>query len=240
MLKTKIEKTDCIFLQRMRNRIKQGYSPIVLFVGEQRSGKTWTAITYAELLDPNFDVEKQLVTNVENFAKVLSESNKKVIVLDEAGVSLDPMRSAEITQRCYSHIIQSQAVRQNICFLVLPCASDFGRTHKVHIDSVVEIKGHNKNGVRAKFYGLRHWRANPNDVNLKTMLIQYLWGIPSPSDVNRKKYMDTKQMTDKDSILKEELIKLEMNREKEIYRKKYYQLKKTKKVEKPKPKVQTV
>lgn len=226
-------KTNMITLDFLIARLRRGYAPIHLVVGEQRSGKTWFAIWLAEQIQPDFDVMTGLVTSIEDFAKIFSKANQQVIILDEAGVSLDPMRSAEITQRCYSHIIQSQAVRQNLIILCLPCASDFGHTHKTHISSESEVRGHNKQGTTVRNYTLNKWRADPNDVNISLFHVETIAGIPSPSKENVEKYMKLKQMVDKDSILNTELMRLEMAREKEEYRRQIYENRMTKKNQKP-------
>lgn len=229
--------TNLILLDGLISKLKHGYSPILLVVGEQRSGKTFYAIWLAEQLEKSFNVDTGLVTSIDDFCKTFSKARQKVIILDEAGVSLDPMRSAEVTQRVYSHIIQSQAVRQNLVILVLPCASDFGHQHKVHIYAETEVLGHNKNGLMIRNYVLRKWRANPNDVDINIRHLETKRDIPKPSKENERKYLDVKQMVDKDSILNSETMRLEMAREKEDYRKRIYQLRKLGRTKPEKPRL---
>lgn len=214
---------DILFIKRMRSRLRKGKTPINLIVGDTRSGKTLYAIQAAEELQPDFDVREQLVTKIEDFANVYSRHTQKVIILDEVETTLDPHKSAEIQQRCYSHIVSSQAVRQNMVFLILPFACDIGKAHKAHVDTIIDIIGHHKkHGAIAKFYKTLKWRADPNESKVKLMHIETVTGIPLPSKRNLDIYLNEKQMQDKDEILQEELEEIRFAKEKKLARRMYY------------------
>ena len=128
-----------VLLDWAKNRIRRGFSPIILVVGKQRTGKTCTALLFASQIDKEFDVDKQMFFDVVSFAKAVNKYRRKVLILDEAGIELDSYRYSDTRQRAFSHIIQSQAYKQNTLFLVLPHSNDLAKCHRRHIDGYVII-----------------------------------------------------------------------------------------------------
>jgi len=108
-----------LLLDYIKYQRKNGFSPILLFTGKQRMGKTSLAMATAEAIDPGWDPATNMMFKIEDFADAYDKLNNQILILDEAGISLDPYEHASITQRVYSHIVQTQAYKQNIVFLVL-------------------------------------------------------------------------------------------------------------------------
>src|SRR4030066_134127 len=80
---------------------KMGFSPIILFVGRQRVGKTALALKIAYEVNHKFDIKKHMTYKIEDFAEAYDKYNNEVLILDEAGGPLDPYEHASITQRGY-------------------------------------------------------------------------------------------------------------------------------------------
>ena len=77
-----------IFIKVLQERISDGRHFVIMIVGEPRSGKSYSALRIAELVDRNFSL-KNLVYSPDEFLKrvVVSEAGD-VIVFDEAGVNI--------------------------------------------------------------------------------------------------------------------------------------------------------
>lgn len=164
-----------LVLTYIENQIKKGYSPIVLFVGRQRTGKTACAMRFAWELDHKWTPEL-MTYKIEDFVNLYDKYNNKIIILDEASVPLDPYEHANITQRVYKHVIDTQAYKQNIVFLVLPFARGIGKQHRDHVNVIVNMRG--RGYYQAKAVLSRH-----DDLSFRvpwTMIIEEVWGIPLP------------------------------------------------------------
>lgn len=193
-----------LLLRYLRNQLKWGYSPIVLFVGRQRSGKTALALKIASEIDPDFNISEQMTFRIEDFLKIYDKYSKKIIILDEAGVPLDPYEHASITQRVYTHVIQTQAYKQNILFLVLPKASGIGKRHAQYTDALVVVRGRGK----YSFYKTLHWAGDFSQKPPKLFLLEIVNGVPLPPKGIWEHYMKAGQDEYKKEILDMQVLAL--------------------------------
>lgn len=198
-----------LLIQYLRNQLKRGFSPVCLVVGRQRTGKTWLAMKIAHTLDPSWTGEL-MTFKIENFVDIYNKYNKKVIILDEAGVTLDPYEHATIQQRVYNHIIQTQAYKQNIVFLVLPFASEIGKQHRKHVDLIIEVLGR---GVY-KLYRTRSWRSDLSQKPPRLETIEIVSGVDPPPKHIIDWYMSEGQKIYKESILAMQTEAMELRKNK--------------------------
>lgn len=197
-----------LLIGHLNGQLRRGYAPIVLFVGRQRSGKTAAALTYAYEFDKDFDVDKQMIFNIADFIEAVWKFNKKVIILDEVGTYLDPTMHLQLQQRAYAHIIQSQAYKQNIIFLVTPHAHDFGKYHRKDVDSIVRIVGRNKNGAIAKISAVYTDYADLNEIKMWRKEMEIVSNIPLPPKHIWDAYINKYQSQQKEEILERERLKV--------------------------------
>jgi len=188
-----------ILLNYIRSRLMHGKSGLILVVGEQRSGKTAIALRIAYEIDHAFDIDKQMFFKIQEFAGAMHRFNRKPLILDEAGVSLDPYEHMTITQRVYNHIIQTQAYKQNVVFLCLPFASEIGKQHRKHVNAIVEVQ---RPGV-CKVYATFKWYADLSFKPPRSMLIEHISNppIPLPPPHIWDKYRSEFEKQYKESIL---------------------------------------
>ena len=194
-----------MFVTWARNRIKRGYCPIVLVTGEQRSGKTCMALKFAYDLDPNFNPDEQLFFKVIDFAKAVMTKTRKVLVLDEAGIELDRFRYADARARCFSHVVQTQAYKQNTLFVVLPHNSDIAKCHKPYIKMLLVVLGHGH--YKAYIPRTRYW--DMNDMIITTKMIEDVYDVPLPPEHIYNAYKERYEKQIKYDILQGEINKLE-------------------------------
>lgn len=194
-----------IFLEWAVNRVRRGFAPIILVVGKQRMGKTCTALSLAYELDPDYDPDKQMFFEVVTFAKAVNKYRKKILILDEAGIELDTYRYSDVRQRCFSHIVQSQAYRQNTLFLVLPHSSDLARCHRKYVDALLVIP----NRASYIMYRPSIQYFNMNDIDIFTKKIEWVIDLPLPPEHIYNKYKSKYESQIKQGILDMELEKLD-------------------------------
>ncbi len=194
-----------IFITWVRNRIRRGFSPIVLVVGEQRIGKTCMALKLASMIDKNFSVEKQMFFDIISFARAVDKYKKRVLIVDEAGIELDTYRFSDIRQRCFSHIVQSQAYKQNTLFIVLPHSSDLAKCHRKYVKALLVVSGHGTYIFYRPF--VPYW--DMNEIEFKSRKIEYIYDVPLPPDYLYNAYKDKFEKQIKQDILEKEIDKLD-------------------------------
>jgi hypothetical protein len=77
-----------IFIGALRSRIEDNRHFIVMLVGEPRSGKSYSALRIAELVDDDFTLDKLVYSPAEFLELVINSEEGDVIVFDEAGVKI--------------------------------------------------------------------------------------------------------------------------------------------------------
>lgn len=78
-----------IFTLSIRNRINEKKAVNIAITGEAGIGKSYTATQLAMMLDPNFDISKQVVFNLKEFMEaVLNLKTGKPIVFDEPSYAI--------------------------------------------------------------------------------------------------------------------------------------------------------
>ena len=111
-----------VFLGILHDRIWfQNKNVIQVFVGETGSGKSYTALRFAELLDPEFDINEQLVYTAKEFIKALDHVKKgQVVIFDEAGVGVPAREWQSIQNKVFSYVLQTFRYKNLIVFLTTP------------------------------------------------------------------------------------------------------------------------
>ncbi len=199
-----------LLLRWARNRVRRGYAPIILIVGKQRVGKTCLALRLAYELDKRFDADKQMFFDILSFAKAVKKYKRKVLLLDEAGIELDVYRYSDMRQRCFSHLIQSQAYLQHTLIICLPHASDLARCHRKYVDLLVVVPAR---GMYIAYKpSVYYWEMNEIDIHVKKIEIVYNTDLPPEHlfNVYKTKY----ESRIKEDILAGEIEKLDLHLDK--------------------------
>jgi len=193
-------------IKYIKHQRKKGYAPIILFVGKQRSGKTALALRIAYEVEKKFDIDKQMFFRIEDFANAYDKFHDKILILDEAGISLDPYEHMSITQRVYSHIVQSQAYKRNIVFLVLPFASEIGKNHRKHVSAIVHVLGRGLYSL----YATTSWHPDLSFKPPRLIHVETVGLVPLPPPHIWDTYITTGQESYKKEImdLQQSLLKL--------------------------------
>ena len=75
-----------------------------IFVGRVGTGKSWSALRYAEVIDPTFNIDRVVfkISDLLNLAKTLDPG--KAIIFDEAGIDASNRESYmnKLNKACYN------------------------------------------------------------------------------------------------------------------------------------------
>lgn len=186
-------------MKAFRKQIRDGYQLIVIFTGMQRSGKTATAMRFAYELDQSWTPDL-MSFKIDDLVDLFSKNKHKIIIFDEAGVSLDPLQHLTLTQIVYKHIIQTQAYRQNHIFLCLPYAIEIGKAHRNHVQWTVNIRRYG-NKV---FYDTRKIMNRHDDLSFRPPYRYHLesaGAVPLPPKHIWEPYINKNQQVYKESIM---------------------------------------
>lgn len=201
-----------ILIPWAKARVRRGFAPIILIVGKQRMGKTCLGLRLAYEIDPFFDVDKQMFFDVISFAKATNKYNKKVLIVDEAGIELDTYRYSDVRQRAFSHIVQSQAYKQNTLFMILPHSSDLARCHRKYVDALLVVPR------RGSYIMYRptvdYW--DMNEIDIRTMKMEIIDHVPLPPAPLFNSYKTKYEKQIKQGIMLGEIEKLEKALDKAI------------------------
>jgi hypothetical protein len=77
-----------VFISALKKRIAENKHFVVMIVGEPRSGKSYSALRIAELVDRDFTLDNLAYSPAEFLNRVMSCEAGDVIVFDEAGVNI--------------------------------------------------------------------------------------------------------------------------------------------------------
>lgn len=92
---------------------------LIVICGETGSGKSYSALTIAKLINPKFDVKKHVVFNVEQFMKILNSGKLRkgyVIIWDEAGVGVPAKEWYTISNKAIGYVMQTFR-HMNLCVI---------------------------------------------------------------------------------------------------------------------------
>ncbi|MBU1613661.1 hypothetical protein KKC87_04540 [Patescibacteria group bacterium] len=96
---------------------------IIIIVGEKRSGKSYGAIKMAELINPNFDAEKQVFFHPKDFVRFMQTAQDDVCILDEASVYMSNRDWYDVQNKIMNQILMTQGFRRNVIIMTFPTLS---------------------------------------------------------------------------------------------------------------------
>lgn len=173
-------------------------------VGPTGSGKSWAALRMAELIDPDFTVD-QVAFSVGEFVELVNEDHPpgSVIVMDEAGVSMDSHTWYNSDQIQLGHILETWRHQNRAAIFTLPDFSGLQKSARGRMHALMETWGINyQEGMSRLRY--RYIQQNPaegdiykkyhrftNDIGVEEVC-KFLY-LKTPSRSLRRKYDNRKE-----------------------------------------------
>ena len=105
------------FIDVIKNRLEQNKNALLAVVGETGSGKSYSALRLAELIDDDFNVSGKVCFRPIEFVKAVQRARKgAAIVFDEAGVGIPAREWWSIQNRLLDYVIQTFRFK-NLCVI---------------------------------------------------------------------------------------------------------------------------
>jgi ABC-type oligopeptide transport system ATPase subunit len=183
----------------VHRRIKNNKNFLVTITGPTGSGKSWTGLSIAELLDPTFNIDRVIFKGKE-LMRLINTGNLKpgsVILWDEAGIDLSNRNWQSVTNKMLNALLQTFRSRNFILIFTVPFSdfvdassrklfhADFEtqRINKALMEVVIKPKLLQYNPNLKKWYR-KYLKVSSNGKMIKIKR----WAVPKPSDELIKVY----------------------------------------------------
>lgn len=202
----------------LKRDIKNNNTPLLIFCGRQRSGKTAFAMRVAwEVYGDKFSFDN-VVNTIEDFAKLMKTKKNTCIILDEATVSLYVYDWNSFLHKIFTIIQDSQAYKHNMVIVVLPMVSHLTSQQKEMADAVVEMKkikvwdDKQHKFVAKYFYKYMKQHQQYSNMNKRKIfmstIVETCGPVPLPPDHIWLPYLQKGQSEFKENILDEQLAEI--------------------------------
>ncbi len=107
----KDDKFASVFFDDIYRRIEHNTNNMIFIEGEHGVGKSYTALHLAHEIDPDFDMEKQIVFDIPQFIEACNNMKRnnligKVILFDEIGAAASALTSWDIENILFDRYLQ--------------------------------------------------------------------------------------------------------------------------------------
>lgn len=156
---SKEKKQEPILIQYIKDRIeKKNKSYVMLFVGSVGSGKSYSALRLAEMLDKDFDINmvcfkaKDFMNTINNLVE-RSEKGEiirgRVVMWDEFGVEHNAREFMTISNRVINYFFQTSRHLNLIVIMTVPLLSFIDSATRKLCHAVAEMQGINSHDKTA-------------------------------------------------------------------------------------------
>lgn len=137
------------FITYIKKRIKHNLNFVCLFQGASGIGKTWSAISMAEQIDPEFDTERQVTFDFKETMTLINnewfkQKKWKIIIFDEPQISISNRTWQSLANRMMNYLL-STFRHQNVILIFCSPYKDFLDSQSVKmIHCIFECMGVDK------------------------------------------------------------------------------------------------
>ena len=210
-------KHDNPLIQQVQRRLwKKNKNWLGIITGQTGSGKSWSALSMAEKIDPDFDTSK-VVLEPENFLKNVAErtwGQGDVVIFDEAGAGMSAKAHMTKKNRIIDQVLQTLR-RQNIAVIfTVPSKSNVDKSVRRLLHTYIETKGIDYKNNR----NLLKWLEM--DYNQKTDKIYYKYPKRKNSEGAIRKIKTVKMGKPSEDLIKQyesKRTKFQDRKNKEFY-----------------------
>lgn len=137
------------FLKYIINRVKNNNQNFVCpIIGQTGSGKSWSALSFMELLNPDMDVKKNVCFKARTFMERLNDGTvvkMTVILWDETGVDLNAKEWQNLINKVIGKVMQTFRHQNLIVFFTVPFLSFISSDVRKLIHGYMRTKKVDKN-----------------------------------------------------------------------------------------------
>ena len=196
---------DYSLVRYIHRRIKNNKNFLATITGPTGSGKSWSALSMAELIDKDFTV-KRVIFKARELMKLINEENLKpgsVIVWDEAGIDLSNRNWQSVTNKMLNALLQTFRHKNFILFFTVPYHDFIDVASKKLFHADFETQKINKNQevviIKPKLLqynsNLSKWYRKYLKVSIDGKIVKIRkWAVPKPSDNLIKAYEEKKNI----------------------------------------------
>jgi hypothetical protein len=209
-------------------RIASNKNFLSTITGPTGSGKSWTALSIAELTDPNFNIDN-VIFRAKDLMALINRGTLKagsVIIWDEAGIDLSNRNWQSVTNKLLNSLLQTFRHKNFILFFTVPYHDFIDSASKKLFHADFETQKLNKREAKVTIKpkllqynsNMGKWYRKYLKVKIDNNVIKIRrWAVPKPSDELIKQYELKKSQFTKDLNLdiEAELRKLEPEENKE-------------------------
>lgn len=210
-------------------RIASNKNFLSTITGPTGSGKSWTALSIAELTDPNFTIEN-VIFRARDLMSLINKGHLKagsVIIWDEAGIDLSNRNWQSVTNKMLNSLLQTFRHKNFILLFTVPYHDFIDSSSKKLFHADFETQKLNKREAKVTIKpkllqynsNMGKWYRKYLKVKIDNNIIKIRrWAVPKPSDELIKQYELKKSQFTKELNLdiEKELRKLEPEEKKEL------------------------
>jgi len=130
-----------IFISILKNKLKSNQHFVLLIVGRPGSGKSYTALRIAELIDENFTLNNVAYTPAEFIKLVRELSEGSVVIFDEAGVGVYSRDWQNKINRAFAKLVQILRYKRLGIIFTTPHAMFLDKAVRVLFDYILLVEG---------------------------------------------------------------------------------------------------
>jgi hypothetical protein len=121
---------------------KRNLNLVAAWIGATGSGKSWSALRLAELIDLSFSVDRVVFTK-EQFLELVNADLPRgsVIVWDEAGLGMPAREWQSVLNRSISYILQTFRFKNLVTFLTVPSQYFLDSQARALFHLLMDVKG---------------------------------------------------------------------------------------------------
>ncbi len=161
------------FIEDIKKRIRKNENCLIIVVGRTGVGKSYASMRIAEVLDSGFGLDR-IAFKGKDFIEIADRDLPKgsVIMLDEAGISMDNRTWWETHNRMINYLLQTFRHRNLIAILTVPQLNFIDKKSLALFHIVLEVVGKNM-AHRFAVVKPKHIIARPTNLTDKNFLMMF-------------------------------------------------------------------
>lgn len=193
----------------IHRRISNNKNFLATITGPTGSGKSWSALSMAELIDPEFNASR-VIFKARDLMKLINSGSLKpgsVILWDEAGIDLSNRNWQSVTNKMLNALLQTFRHKNFILLFTVPFHDFIDSASRKLFHADFETQRINKNEgaviIKPKLLqynsNLAKWYRKYLKVQINGHIVKIKrWAVPKPSDKLIKEYEEAKNKFTKD------------------------------------------